>query len=623
MPGLVGVIDAEAPGGADALLSRMLGAIKSQDWHQDHRASDPRGAWSIGRVDLGFGQASEQPARLGGTEAICFFSGRLHLTREERRRFTSASTADSISDGELILRGYEEAGGRLPPSLRGSFSVAIVDPARYRVLIANDTIGQRPIYYFSRGSRLLFGSAVEAILQDQGLPREINDEAVSDMLEYRYLLGDKTLFRDIFLLSPGDQIVYDLREGASKIQNGESIDEWFSVPTDSRRSKVFLDELAELFALGTQRICDSVMQNTVALSGGMDSRAIMSVIQPESVRINSFTAGLKGSVDKKLSRRIAKTAGCESVYSEWTTDFLKIENYVRLARNAVRLTDGMRGSSFHPMTMTMAEEYHKANLKLVMTGHGGEFAKLDRAYGFSLNVGDAQTTRPEAAKEIVFSKMSWNLWGSIDRQKLFRGSGSSRHEQAVRASFDREFAKIDASLPVHQKISYFFLHEFFRKHAVLSNRIHANFSEIEYPFVAEDFLKAVIRVPLEARLNHEIHRHIIQVHNASLLRIPLSDTRVPLDAGRLRRLLVARPYGIARRLGFYDSDVPEVFIPRNIPLDVFDSTLLSPRCLDRGELDGTYLRKVIERFRNGEEALFHPLNDLFGIELWKQLYVDH
>ena len=86
------------------------------------------------------------------------------------------------------------------------------------------------------------------------------------------------------------------------------------------------------------------------------------------------------------------------------------------------------------------------------------------------------------------------------------------------------------------ELSYFFLREFFRKHAVLSNRIHGNYSEIEYPFIAEDFVKGVLRAPLELRLNHGIHRHIIEVHNPSLLRIPISDTRVKLDAGGLNRL---------------------------------------------------------------------------------------
>ncbi len=622
MPGLAGVVDVTGVGDGDALLERMLAALRSQDWHGVERCSDPNGQWAVGRVHLGFASAFRQPARTAGSEAFAFVSGRLHLEAHERRELANDPAGGELGDAELLLRIYEKNDGRLQSGLRGSFSTVVVDPKRRSVLIGNDTIGQKPIYYAIRGKRLLFGSTVSAILQDSALPRRMNREAMADLLEYRYVLGDKTLIEDVSLLAPGASLFYDLRSGEVEVREDASLDQWFGADVDTRPPATVLDEIAELFSTAVRRVCDESRQNTVSLSGGMDSRAIMSVIRPDELRINAFTSGLRGSVDEKITRRIARAASCESIYDEMDPTILQPANYVRLTRDAVALTDGMRGSSYHPMTVYMAEQFHTFGLNVVLTGHGGEFAKLDRAYGFSLSVERDMAASPAEFENIVFDKMSDHSWDPVDRSKLFTGKLASIHHDVLRASFEREFQKVSSSLPLDQQLSYFFLREFFRKHAVLSNRIHGNFSEIEYPFIAEDFVRAVLRAPLELRLDHRIHRHIIQSHNPALLQIPISDTRVRLDAGRLERLLVSRPYGILRRLGFFEADVPEHAITKRTPTNVFDDVLLAPRCLDRGDLDSTSLKQIVDRYKGGESALFHPLNCLLALELWNQLYID-
>lgn len=622
MPGIVGAVDAAGIGGGEHLLTRMLDGLHPQAWHKVDRCEDASDQWAVGLVNLGSSAKHPQPARMPGRDSMAFLFGRLHFDSAERRALSQDPAAGEIGDAELALRIYEAEGGHLPRSLRGSFAVTIVDPARRRILVANDTVGQRPVYYCLRGSRLLFGGAVNAILQDSTLKRSVNREAMADLFEYRYLLGEKTLFEGISLLSPGARLLYDMGSGLAEVEEDDSLDDWFGAPADTRAPEVILDELAEIFSAATRRVCDSARQNTVSLSGGMDSRAVLAAIRPGEVKVDSFTVGLPGSVEKKLSRRLARAANCQATYSETDPSILQQDNYLRLAMEAISLTDGMRGSSFHPLTAHLAEKFHQFDLDVVLTGHGGEFAKLDRAYGFSLNVEKDMGGSPQEIKNIVFQKMSDHAWDFVDREVLFIGDTVPNDRQSLYDSFDREFSKIDSSLPIDQKLSYFFLREFFRKHAVLSNRIHGNFSEIEYPFIAEDFVRAVLRAPLHLRLNHGIHRHIIKVHNPALLQVPIADTRVRLDATRLERLVVTRPYSIMRRLGFFDADVAEHYIPKRTAPAIFENTLLTPRCLDRGDLNPDYVKKMIDRFKEGEMRLFASLNHLLSLDMWNRLYID-
>lgn len=158
-------------------------------------------------------------------------------------------------------------------------------------MIANDSIGQRPIYYSVRGSRLVFGGSVKSILQDKNLDRSVDHEGLSDLFEYRYVLGKKTLFEHISLLEPGSRLIYDLAGNSVDLQSDPSLDDWFGSPADGRAPKVVLDELAESFSVGVQRICDSLWQNTVSLSGGMDSRVVMAAIRPSETKNQLFQCG--------------------------------------------------------------------------------------------------------------------------------------------------------------------------------------------------------------------------------------------------------------------------------------------------------------------------------------------
>ena len=244
MPGLVGLAQATGARDLETSISRAIGALRYGSWQQSEKVIDPDGRWAIGCVDLGLGDSRGMPCRHPATGTWAFFSGRLHLDPSERSAVSEEPTGRPPTDAEFLLHLYEDSGGRIPQGLRGSFSAAVVDSQRRRLVILNDTIGQRPIYYWIQNQRLLFSSTVQAILEDPAVPRHVNQAALADLMEYRYVLGEKTLIEDISLLDPGSTLSYDLESGTLRVERDDSLDGWFSAPTDSRNPKVVLDEVA-------------------------------------------------------------------------------------------------------------------------------------------------------------------------------------------------------------------------------------------------------------------------------------------------------------------------------------------------------------------------------------------
>jgi asparagine synthase (glutamine-hydrolysing) len=113
------------------------------------------------------------------------------------------------SDTEVLVHLYEEMGPALVDRLRGMFAFAIWDRRQRRLMLARDRLGIKPLYLLRDGTRLLFGSELKAILAVDGIPRQIDEEALEDYLTFGMVPGERSIFRGIHKLPPAHVLVID------------------------------------------------------------------------------------------------------------------------------------------------------------------------------------------------------------------------------------------------------------------------------------------------------------------------------------------------------------------------------------------------------------------------------
>src|SRR4051812_15779193 len=113
------------------------------------------------------------------------------------------------SDTEVVLRAYLEWGEDFASHVHGMFALALWDSRRRKLLLARDRLGKKPLYYFARGARVVFGSELKSLLAHGGVPRELDREALVQYLACEYVPAPASILRDVRKLPAAHLAVLD------------------------------------------------------------------------------------------------------------------------------------------------------------------------------------------------------------------------------------------------------------------------------------------------------------------------------------------------------------------------------------------------------------------------------
>ena len=294
MCGICGQLNFHAGDSVDeTLLDRMT-------WSMRHRGPDDRGLHVDGNVGLGMQRlsvidiaGSHQPISNEDDTCWIVFNGELYNYQDLRRELQSKGFAFKTSgDAEVVLHAYEEYGPDCLQRFRGMFAFGIADARQnqggsYRLFLARDRFGVKPLYYRQSGRGLAFASELKALTQDPTLKRNIDAQALHHYLGLMYVPSPHTLFAEIRRLPSGHWMM--VNDGKVEMHQY-----WSLRRRDLGRIREE-DALEELKRLATEAVRLRMISDVplgVFLSGGVDSSLITGVMaQASSEPVRSFSAG--------------------------------------------------------------------------------------------------------------------------------------------------------------------------------------------------------------------------------------------------------------------------------------------------------------------------------------------
>jgi asparagine synthase (glutamine-hydrolysing) len=243
-----------------------------------HRGPDDEGIYCGEGIGFGFRRLSiidlaggHQPISNEDGRLWVMLNGEIYNYPELRRDLESRGHRFAThSDTETIVHLYEEYGEDCFRRLRGMFAIALWDSQERKLLLARDRVGKKPLFYSADSKRILFGSELKVLLAADGMPREIDREALCDYFSCGYIPAPKTIYRAARKVRPGHYLVAssgNIREVCYWDLSFAQVE----TRTEEEWSELLRHELCEATRV---RLMSDVPLGAF-LSGGVDSSAIV------------------------------------------------------------------------------------------------------------------------------------------------------------------------------------------------------------------------------------------------------------------------------------------------------------------------------------------------------------
>jgi asparagine synthase (glutamine-hydrolysing) len=590
MSGVFGVLDSRRQTDIQSLLNQIGDAICYRDWQKAETYSNQAAGVGLGRVGIGVFNPGAQPVWNAQHTIGLVMAGEFSRTNVFER-----GQAD-WSDEELALHLYETMGEGFVSRLNGAFILAIWDDVKQKLIIANDRFGLYPLYFAHFRGRFIFSPELKGILCDSEFNRQIDLPALAEYMRFQHILGDKTFFEDLNLLRNASVLSYEVNHDRLHIDPYWDISEIPPLP----QSITFEDAVQESGRLLKSAVGESTSGNHefgMYLSGGLDSRVILGLIDQDKFPINTITYGDHDCRDVIYAQRLAKIAGTDHHYFE-IQDSGWVRNFANLHLD---LTEGFH-SWIHAHGIQFLDQV-RSLMDVNLTGFGGGQSAIDWEDPPLLYAHDDYCFNSR-----LFNLLSQNTtWPSLDdaeERQLYSPQFSNQMVGLAYDSYLEELSHFE-HLPYYQRAAYFALCNPDRRLFQYFTVFHRLAFEQRFPFYDYEYFKFVYALPPEMLFKRKLRRGIIVDRLNHFSRVPYDKDNLPVSGNELAATLAKVSKSSNSRL---NRLLPRIFPKHSTLYADYENWL-------RGDLKGW-----------GEELLFSQRSQgrgIFNPEFVKSLWTRH
>ena len=263
-----------------------LDIVKKMNYVQRHRGPDKSDIFIDHFACLGHNRLSvidiengHQPMSVtyGNKKYTIVYNGEIYNCDELRREIKEKGIELKTNcDTEVVLYSYILFGDNCPSRLNGIFAFCVYDGEK--AFLARDRFGIKPLYYSIKGSTLVFGSEIKAMLQNPLISTNVDKEGFWELL---YLspnfVSGKSVFCDILELKPATCMIFGRHE--RKISTYWEIK---AIPFVKDRDYA-IEKTRYLVKDAIVRQLDADVPLCTLLSGGLDS-SVVSAVANEHLR---------------------------------------------------------------------------------------------------------------------------------------------------------------------------------------------------------------------------------------------------------------------------------------------------------------------------------------------------
>lgn len=438
------------------------------------------------------------------------FNGEIYNFTELRAELVrEGAVFYSHSDTEVILKGYEHWGTEVVKKLDGMFSFCILDQEKSKLIFARDRWGLKPLFYFKNEEGFFWASEIKALLKSGKIQPKINWEGVQSNFMYQTTISPHTCFQGIFSLEPAHFATYDLKTGEFNTE------EFYRLPSDTDKT---LD--TETAAIKIEKLLQESIERQLyadvpvisMMSGGIDSTLVTAMAKKIDKNLEAFTLSYENADEEvenaKLVARENEVAHCiEPIDSQKVLQDIR-ENiaFFEEPYPAVEV-------------LVNASEFGKSRgYKVILSGNGadevfggyGHLMKFDRWK----KMRKLRFLRHFAFGKGNFSKKVKNYFSQDSVEDFFRNGQSGMKPFELKELFLHP-VKINSGKQTKNGYQQYFLEDMMKSlasHHAYRDDLSAmkNSLEFRYPYLSNDLVDFVARLPEEIRFNGMVNKPLLR-----------------------------------------------------------------------------------------------------------------
>jgi asparagine synthase (glutamine-hydrolysing) len=617
MSGVFGVFDSRYQINIQSLINQISDSIKYRDWQEVEYYADQTAAAGLGRIGIGIFNQTSQPVWNSARTIACVMTGEFdnidHFDEIDRE----------LSDELLALRLYEDMGEQFISKLSGVFILAIWDEMKKKLTIANDRFGLYPLYYAHYKGRLVFSPEMKGILWDPDFEKKIDLRSIAEYMRFQHILGDKTFFEELKLLRNASILEYDLNRDQMTIK-----DYWdFSHIPEIPPSITFNDAVNEAGRLLKASIDKNTVGNYrfgVYLSGGLDSRVVLGLVNHDNFPINTVTYGEHYCRDVVYAQRIAKLIGSEHHYFE-INDGDWVKEYADLHLD---LTEGFH-SWIHAHGISVMDHV-RSFIDVNLTGFGGGQSAIDWE-DIPLLYSKDDLAFTSRLFNLLSQATTWPSMDDIEERMLYSPRYAKQMIGLAFDSFLEELARYD-QLPYYQRAAYFALCNPDRRLFQYFTVFHRLAFEQRFPFYDYEYLQFVYALPPEMLFKRKLRRGIILDQLKPLAKIPYDKDNLPITGNEISTVMTrigkSAKACLNRKVAPIFPEYSTLYADyenwlRNELRDWGEELLLSERSLGRGFFNPQFIRSLWDRHQSGLEVnMIGKVAPIMTFEMMMRKFMD-
>jgi asparagine synthase (glutamine-hydrolysing) len=428
--------------------------------------------------------------------------------------------AKTSGEGGLVCKAidrmYAAHGVAALTELSGNFVILVWDGTAKTFHLVTDCTGVFPAFELQQAGSHLFGSHPDIVATAADQQNVLDETSLAEFALTGSVSPPFTYYRRIRFL--GRSLVLSLKISDGKVEElgrGCYLPLVFRGPVSERETDA-AEELAVLFRRAVARRSQPKLGRcAVALSGGLDSRAVLASVDPHA-NYFAFTCYDEENLEYRVARKLAQTAGAEFLPFPRSFDY-----YGSNAELGMRVAGGM-GSLANNHFLGVLPWLREQGAQVLLTGCYCDY--LFKALPLNRQINPL--TGREKLGPYKHDFYFYQFWPDTALAREVR----NRIEDRCPRPSGNETSDA-AMFEIEQRRTFPLCYEADNAQRVIPQRLAGWFVPVSDP----DLIRLYCRIPYRWKLNRSVFcKATARICGEALTRVPDANTGVPPGAGQFR-----------------------------------------------------------------------------------------